>query len=44
MIINNQINKVNDFCNLNDYELVDVLKEIGRLSKKSTTDKRTKYF
>ena len=28
--INNQINKVNDFCNLNDYELVDVLKDEGK--------------
>ena len=29
--INNQINKVNDFCNLNDYQLVDVLKDEGKL-------------
>ena len=28
--INNQINKVNDFCNLNDYQLVDVLKDEGK--------------
>ena len=28
--INNQINKVNNFCNLNDYELVDVLKDEGK--------------
>lgn len=28
--INNQINKINDFCNLNDYELVDVLKDEGK--------------
>ena len=28
--INNQINKVNDFCSLNDYELVDVLKDEGK--------------
>lgn len=28
--INNQINKVYDFCNLNDYELVDVLKDEGK--------------
>mgnify|MGYP003670314770 FL=1 len=27
--INNQISKVNDFCGLNDYELVDVLKDEG---------------
>ena len=28
--INNQINKVSDFCSLNDYELVDVLKDEGK--------------
>ena len=28
--INNQINKVNNFCNLNDFELVDVLKDEGK--------------
>ena len=28
--INNQINKVTNFCNLNDYELVDVLKDEGK--------------
>lgn len=28
--ISNQINKVNDFCGLNDYELVDVLKDEGK--------------
>lgn len=28
--INNQINKVNNFCNLNDYELVDILKDEGK--------------
>ena len=28
--INNQINKVNDFCNLNDYDLVDILKDEGK--------------
>ena len=27
--INNQISKVNDFCGLNDYELVDILKDEG---------------
>jgi len=28
--INNQISKVNDFCGLNDYELVDILKDEGK--------------
>ncbi len=28
--ISNQISKVNDFCNLNDYELVDILKDEGK--------------
>ncbi len=28
--ISNQINKVSDFCNLNDYDLVDVLKDEGK--------------
>ena len=28
--INNQINKVSDFCGLNDYELVDILKDEGK--------------
>ena len=28
--ISNQINKVSDFCNLNDYDLVDILKDEGK--------------
>jgi len=28
--IKNQISKVNDFCDLNDYELVDILKDEGK--------------
>ena len=28
--INNQINKVSDFCSLNDYELVDIIKDEGK--------------
>ena len=35
--INNQINKVNDFCNLNDYELVDVLKDEGKSGMEFST-------
>ena len=28
--ISNQISKVNDFCGLNDYELVDIIKDEGK--------------